>query len=74
MNMGRRNAGVASVNGLLFVVRGECDDGSANLSSVEVYNPRTNQWGSLSSCMGIGRSYSWVCVIDKKQTESGQTQ
>ena len=69
MSMCRRNAGVASVNGLLFVVGG--DDGSANLSSVEVYNPRTNNWGLLSTCMGIGRSYSGVCVIDKKQRDGG---
>ena len=50
-----------------FVCSCRCD-GLANLSSVEVYNPRTNQWGSLSSCMGIGRSYSgFVLLIKNKE-------
>lgn len=41
------------------------DDGTSNLASVEVYNPKTDSWSMLSSSMGIGRSYAGVAVIDK---------
>nr|CAH7714328.1 unnamed protein product [Callosobruchus chinensis] len=63
MALCRRNAGVVAMNGLLYVVGG--DDGSCNLSSVEVYNPKTDTWSMLPSCMGIGRSYAGVAIIDK---------
>lgn len=63
MALCRRNAGVVAMNGLLYVVGG--DDGSSNLASVEVYNPKTNSWSMLSSCMGIGRSYAGVAIMDK---------
>ena len=52
-----------ALNKLLYVVGG--DDGSSNLASVEVYNPKTDSWSMLSSCMSIGRSYAGVVVIDK---------
>lgn len=55
--------GVVALNGLLYVVGG--DDGSANLASVEVYNPKTDSWSMLPSSMGIGRSYAGVAIIDK---------
>ena len=55
--------GVASVNGLLYVVGG--DDGSCNLVSVEYYNPRTDSWTLLPTTMSTGRSYAGVAVIDK---------
>lgn len=63
MTLCRRNAGVVAMNGLLYVVGG--DDGCCNLSSVEVFNPEKGQWSMLSSCMGIGRSYAGVTIIDK---------
>ncbi|CAH1954554.1 unnamed protein product [Acanthoscelides obtectus] len=63
MALCRRNAGVVAMNGLLYVVGG--DDGSCNLSSVEMYNPKTDTWSMLPSCMGIGRSYAGVAIIDK---------
>ncbi|XP_018577320.1 ring canal kelch homolog [Anoplophora glabripennis] len=63
MALCRRNAGVVAMNGLLYVVGG--DDGSCNLASVEVYNPKTDSWTMLPSCMGIGRSYAGVAIIDK---------
>ncbi|EFA08330.1 ring canal kelch homolog [Tribolium castaneum] len=63
MTFCRRNAGVVALNGLLYVVGG--DDGCSNLSSVEVYNPKTDTWTLLPSCMGIGRSYAGVAIIDK---------
>lgn len=63
MALCRRNAGVVAMNGLLYVVGG--DDGTSNLSSVEVYNPKTDSWKMLPSCMGIGRSYAGVAIIDK---------
>lgn len=63
MALCRRNAGVVAMNGLLYVVGG--DDGSCNLASVEVYNPKTDTWSMLPSCMGIGRSYAGVAIIDK---------
>lgn len=59
----RRNAGVVAMNGLLYVVGG--DDGCFNLSSVEVFNPEKGCWAMLPSCMGIGRSYAGVAIIDK---------
>ena len=63
MALCRRNAGVVAMKGLLYVVGG--DDGSSNLASVEVYNPKTDTWMMLPSCMGIGRSYAGVTIIDK---------
>lgn len=48
--------GVCAVNGLLYVVGG--DDGSCNLSTVEYYNPTTDKWTVVSSCMSTGRSYA----------------
>ncbi|KAJ8979857.1 hypothetical protein NQ317_016041 [Molorchus minor] len=63
MSFCRRNAGVVAMSGLLYVVGG--DDGSCNLSSVEVYNPKMDSWSLLPSCMGIGRSYAGVAIIDK---------
>ena len=51
----RRNAGVASVNGLLYVVGG--DDGSSNLNSVEYYNPQTDTWIALPTTMEVARRY-----------------
>ncbi|XP_044272422.1 ring canal kelch homolog [Tribolium madens] len=63
MTFCRRNAGVVALNSLLYVVGG--DDGCSNLSSVEVYNPKTDTWTLLPSCMGIGRSYAGVAIIDK---------
>ncbi|ELW72180.1 Kelch-like protein 2 [Tupaia chinensis] len=59
----RCRAGVCAVNGLLYVVGG--DDGSCNLASVEYYNPTTDKWTVVSSCMSTGRSYAGVTVIDK---------
>ena len=47
----------------LYVVGG--DDGSSNLVSVEYYNPRTDTWTFLPTCMTIGRSYAAVAIIDK---------
>ncbi|XP_015518884.1 ring canal kelch homolog isoform X1 [Neodiprion lecontei] len=63
MALCRRNAGVVALNGMLYVVGG--DDGTSNLSSVEVYAPRTDTWLTLPACMGIGRSYAGVAIIDK---------
>ena len=47
----------------LYVVGG--DVGSSNLVSVEYYNPRTDTWTFLPTCMTIGRSYAAVAIIDK---------
>ncbi|XP_015591764.1 ring canal kelch homolog [Cephus cinctus] len=66
MALCRRNAGVVALNGLLYVVGG--DDGSSNLASVEVYSPRTDTWATLPTCMGIGRSYAGVAIIEKPLT------
>ena len=58
-----RNAGVISHNGVLYVIGG--DDGTSNLASVEMYNPKTDSWTVLAANMTIGRSYTGVSVIDK---------
>lgn len=63
MSLARRNAGVATVDGLLYVIGG--DDGSINLSTVEVYSPRADKWDLLPSQMSTGRSYAGVVVLDK---------
>lgn len=55
--------GVASVNGLLYVVGG--DDGTSNLASVECFNPRTDNWSLVRTTMTTGRSYSGIATIDK---------
>lgn len=49
-------AGVCAVNNVLYVVGG--DDGSCNLASVEFYNPITDKWTLLPTCMSTGRSYA----------------
>lgn len=49
-------SGVCAVNNLLYVVGG--DDGSCNLASVEFYNPTTDKWTLLPTCMSTGRSYA----------------
>lgn len=59
-------SGVVTLNGLLYSVGG--DDGSSNLVSVEVYNPKTDSWSMLPSCMAIGRSYAGVAIINKAGT------
>ena len=56
-------SGVIALNGLLYVVGG--DDGTSNLASVEVFNPKTDAWTLLPAQMGIGRSYAGVAIIDK---------
>ena len=66
MNFCRRNAGVITHNGLLYVVGG--DDGSSNLQSVEFYNPKTDVWIIVPATMSLGRSYTGVCVIDKPES------
>ena len=63
MNYCRRNAGVISHSGVIYVIGG--DDGTSNLASVEMYNPKTDSWSVLAPNMTIGRSYTGVCVIDK---------
>lgn len=63
MHFCRRNAGVVSHGGQLYVIGG--DDGSSNLASVEVYCPETDTWRILPASMSIGRSYAGVCMIDK---------
>ena len=55
--------GVVALKGILYVVGG--DDGTSNLASVEVYNPKLDTWTLLPSSMGIGRSYAGVAIIDK---------
>jgi kelch-like protein 2/3 len=56
-------SGVVSHAGLLYVVGG--DDGSSNLGSVEVYDPKNDTWTLLANTMMMGRSYAGVAVIDK---------
>lgn len=51
-------SGVCAVNNLLYVVGG--DDGSCNLASVEFYNPNSDKWTLLPTCMSTGRSYAGV--------------
>uniref|UniRef100_A0A8C3SCM0 Uncharacterized protein n=1 Tax=Chelydra serpentina TaxID=8475 RepID=A0A8C3SCM0_CHESE len=69
MNMGRKNAGVCAVNGLLYVVRG--DDVSCNFSTVEYYNSTTDKWTvvGVQECHLVGvqeaRSHAGVTVIYK---------
>ena len=47
----------------LYVVGG--DDGTANLTSVEVYDPETDQWTLLPSHMSLGRSYAGIALGEK---------
>lgn len=54
-------SGVCSVNNLLYVIGG--DDGSCNLASVEFYNPNTDKWTLLQTCMSTGRSYAGQKIV-----------
>jgi hypothetical protein len=49
-------------NGLFYVIGG--DDGHANLSSVEIYNPQRNVWSLLSSFLSEAKSYTSCIVIE----------
>ncbi|XP_016658900.1 kelch-like protein 2 isoform X1 [Acyrthosiphon pisum] len=42
MHLGRENAGVFTLDGLLYVMGGK--NGSDYFDSVEIYNPKTNSW------------------------------
>lgn len=53
-------SGVCAVNSLLYVVGG--DDGSCNLASVEFYNPASDKWTLLPTCMSTGRSYAGMSL------------
>lgn len=55
--------GVVTHDGLIYVVGG--DDGTTNLNSVEVYDPTANTWSMLPACMGIGRSYAGIAIINR---------
>jgi N-acetylneuraminic acid mutarotase len=64
----RAGIAVAAVNGELFVFGGETfdPDGSGEVhSEVEVFNPATNTWRSLSPMPG-GRHGIWASVISNK--------
>lgn len=54
---------MVSLNGLLYVIGG--DDGTCNLASGEVYDPKADSWSLLSSSMVVGRSYAGCAVVDK---------
>lgn len=47
MRTSRSRVGVAVVNGLLYAIGGY--DGQSRLSTVEVYNPETDNWTRVSS-------------------------
>lgn len=47
MRTARSRVGVAVVNGLLYAIGGY--DGQSRLSTVEVYNPETDNWTRVSS-------------------------
>ena len=63
MSTPRRNAAAAVVHNLLYVIGG--DDGVANLSTIEVFDPLLNIWKYGECSLAQGRSYSGVAVIDK---------
>ena len=69
MNNCRRNAGIVTHNGALYIIGG--DDGSQNLTSVEVYNPGQDHWTELEANLTMGRSYTGVCVIDRPENGPG---
>ena len=56
-------SGVIAVDGLLYVVGG--DDGTANLTSVEVYNPVDDSWTMLPAELSLGRSYAGLAAVEK---------
>lgn len=47
---------------MLYVLGG--DDGSANLDSVETYDPNLNTWTLLSGRLNIARCYAGVALVD----------
>ena len=64
MNYCRRNAGVVTHNGLLYVIGG--DDGSSNLQSAEAYSPKTDSFAGCYVSWKI--LYTGFCVIDKPES------
>lgn len=65
MNAPRLGAGVAVLNGLIYVVGGADFSFNAILNSVEVYDPRVPSWHLLSP-MHANRKHLGCAVIDGK--------
>ena len=63
----RRYVAAAAMNGLLYAVGGY--DGFSVLDSVEVYDPKLDQWRPASS-MANPRRHVAVGVLDKKDVSS----
>ena len=63
-------AGAVAVDGNIYVVGG--DDGSCNLSSVEMFDPAANAWYMLSGSLQIGRSYAAITAIERPVEEQAQ--
>lgn len=57
------HSGVVSLYHNVYAVGG--DDGTSNLSSVEVYNAVENHWSRLPVDMPLARSYAGLAVIGK---------
>ena len=53
--------GVVTHDGLMYVVGG--DDGTSNLSSVEMYNPKTDTWTLLKVIMSAVCLLPAVCLL-----------
>lgn len=55
-------SGLVSHNGMLYVVGG--DDGTANLDTVETYDPNLNTWTLLPGRLNIARCYAGIALVD----------
>ena len=66
MNHPRRYVAAAVLGGLLYAVGGY--DGISVLDSVEVYNPKHDQWRRVES-MSNARRHVAVGVLEKKESE-----
>ena len=68
MGAGRSHAGVAALDGMLYVVGG-CSDGDAEgpISSVECYNLSTDRWSYLAALGSDADSQSWEARCGKER-------
>uniref|UniRef100_A0A3P8Q424 BTB domain-containing protein n=1 Tax=Astatotilapia calliptera TaxID=8154 RepID=A0A3P8Q424_ASTCA len=70
MRTARSRVGVAVVNGLLYAIGGY--DGQSRLSTVEVYNPETDNWTRVSS-MNSQRRWTVVTEMSASRSAAGVT-
>ena len=77
MEIARTAVGAASLDGLLYVVGGECaladtQDDTLYLTSLEMYHPARKCW-ERKPCMKLARSFTAVAAVAGQLFAIGET-